>query len=304
LNAVFRAKWNNFKAAHGKAYHHREEQHRLNAFLRNTLHVEQHNERFAMGLESYELGHNEWSDMTHEEFKDRVLMKISREPPTNVSSIQLEHTVALPDSVDWRGCTPTVKNQGSCGSCYTFGAIGALEGAYHRKFGRNVVLSEQHLLDCTHKYGNSGCNGGLEGPCFNFARDNGGVHADSDMKYQGSVGTCRALGGTKYAKTTTYAHVGDQASITKALATVGPMAAGISAGSRSFYLYKGGVFDDAACDGNIDHSVVLIGYGVANGKQFYTIKNSWGSSWGEGGFMRLARNRCKIDRDGIYPTLA
>jgi cathepsin L len=311
LHAVLQAKWNNFKATHSKEYHHKEEPKRMQAFLRNTYEIEVHNERFAKGLESFHLGHNHFTDMTHEEFVNTVLMKTPRDPQEhamNATTLAMPSTPmpGIPENLDWRSRTAgRVKNQGSCGSCYTFGSAGALESAYFRKTNRQIDLSEQHLLDCSsgRTYGNSGCNGGLEGKVFEFVKKNGGVHLSSDYPYQAKVGTCQTRG-QKHAAVASYVHLDNEVAITNGLASVGPMAAGICASARKFYMYSGGVFDDAQCGTNLDHSVVLVGYGTANGIKYYTIKNSWGESWGEKGYMRLNRNHCAINRDGIYPILS
>jgi cathepsin L len=307
LHAVLQAKWNNFKATHGKEYHRAEEPQRLNAFLQNSLHIEQHNEQFAKGEKSYQLGHNEYSDMTHEEFQNKVLIKMPQKPECrNQTIFSAQPNLNIPHSVDWTSVTPWVKNQGQCGSCYTFGSIGALEGLYARKYGHNIRLSEQHLLDCTRAHGNQGCGGGWDHDCFEFVKRNGGVFTEQQYPYKGQEGYCPAQNkNIQYARVSNYIKVKDVNSFTQAVATVGPISAALDANPRDFLMYRSGVYNNAQCgaSGWTTHIVTVVGYGEEAGIPYYLIKNSWGTSWGEGGFMKLARNKCLIAQYGVYPVI-
>jgi len=304
---IMQAQWSNFKATHGKDYPSHEEPARLNAFLQNSHAIEVHNERFAKGIETYTLGHNQFSDMPEDEFKAKMTGIQSPPECRNATSFRAAPGIEIPKSVDLKHTTPTVKNQGSCGSCYTFAALGALEGVLHRKNAKHV-LSEQNLVDCTYggSYGNNGCNGGSIEPCFRFVKDKGGVAEQSKYPYTGKVETCRhdASKCTTKHQVSRSVWVQNKQDMKVALATVGPVAVHVHAGHRGFSMYSGGVFNDATCGNkNVDHGVVACGYGTANGQDYILIKNSWGTTWGEGGYMRLNPDICHVCKMGIYPVV-
>jgi len=312
LEAVFHAKWASFKAQHGKSYDCDHEEHkRKQHFLEHTHHIESHNEKFHRGEVDFKVGHNEFSDMSHEEFK-KTRMGFNAPPPhmrENVTEFGSSLSApSIPASVDWRAqCHDKVKNQGQCGSCYSFYANGALEGALARKHGRPFDLSEQNLVDCS--YGrNNGCEGGLMTTSFDHIKTAGGINHQTDYPYTGKVGTCAYKHAKKAASITSHVRVrATENDLAVAVSTVGPVAVAMNASPRSVMMYKSGILSDPSCTSSgLNHAVVCVGYGSENGKAYWIIKNSWGAAWGEKGYIRIARNSnnmCGIASDACYPVL-
>ena len=129
LESALRSKWSAYKAEHGKEYHPSEEEHRLTTFMENGRMIDEHNARFHQGLESFEMGHNDMSDLTLEEIMSTrmglVLPPNADQIHANASLHIVPSDAPVPQVVDWRSqkCVQRVKNQGSCGSCYAFSAV-------------------------------------------------------------------------------------------------------------------------------------------------------------------------------------
>jgi len=313
LKALFQAKWSNFKATHKKEYLGHEEPHRLQQFLESSHLVETHNERHAKGLESFHIALNDMSDLSPKEFNDmkcgyspsRQTLGASQNASTFVSS-----GLAAPPSVDWRqqGAVTPVSNQGGCGSCYTFASAGALEGAFFRRTGRLVKLSEQHLLDCSGRYGNGGCDGGLMTNTYNYVIQNRGISSYNVYPYQERVMQCRWNPQYNAGTISSYSVVNrnSESSLMEAVAQVGPISVAMDASPRNLMMYRGGVFNNPACSPTqLNHAVTLVGYGTEGGIPYWLIKNSWGAQWGEGGYVKIARagNQCGITTDASFPTV-
>lgn len=266
---------------HGKAYNSLEEKlHRFEVFKENLKHIDQRNKEVT----SYWLGLNEFADLSHEEFKSKFL-GLHPEFPRKKSSEDFSYrdVVDLPKSIDWRkkGAVTPVKNQGSCGSCWAFSTVAAVEGINQIVAGNLTSLSEQQLIDCDTSF-NNGCNGGLMDYAFEFIVNNGGLHKEEDYPYLMEEGTCDEKREELEVVTISGYHDvprNDEQSLLKALAHQ-PLSVAIDASGRDFQFYSGGVFS-GPCGTDLDHGVAAVGYGSSSGIDYIIVKNSWGPKWGD-----------------------
>lgn len=312
--------WNTFKVAHKKSYDSKvEESFRMKIFMENWHKIALHNRQYEMQQVPYKLGMNKYGDMLPHEFVNTlngfnksVSTQLRAQRMPKASAFIEPANVELPKLVDWRehGAVTPVKDQGHCGSCWSFSATGALEGQHFRTKGKLVSLSEQNLIDCSGRYGNNGCNGGLMDQAFQYIRDNHGLDTEISYPYEAEDDKCRYNPKNSGATDSGYVDIpeGDENKLRAAVATIGPVAVAIDASAESFQFYREGVYFEPKCSSeNLDHGVLVVGYGTNdNGDDYWLVKNSWGTTWGDNGYIKMARNKdnqCGIATSASYPLV-
>jgi len=314
LNEAFIPMWTNFKQEHGKTYATSEEETaRFNIFVENQRQIDQHNAEFQAGRASFELGMNHFGDLTNDEFRSRMNgFKLPSTDRESNPTFQVPNNVNIPDSVDWRtkGYVTEVKDQKQCGSCWAFSATGSLEGQHFRKSGKLVSISEQNLVDCSKSFGNEGCNGGWMDSSFSYIKSNNGIDTEVSYPYEAKDGKCRFNKSNVGSTDTGFTDIkqGSESDLEAAIATVGPISVAIDASKMSFQFYKQGVYNEPKCSSSqLDHGVLAVGYGTnEKGEKYYIVKNSWGGSWGDKGYILMTReknNQCGIATSASYPLV-
>ena len=276
----------------------------------NKKYVDLHNEHLAERL-GFTVAINEFSDLDPAEFAKHYTGLLGNpEIDPNVKTYKPSGR-EVPPSVDWRtkGIVTGIKNQGQCGSCWSFSATGGLEGQHALKTGNLVSLSEQNLVDCSGPEGNEGCNGGWPFWAFEYVIKNGGIDTEASYPYLAQDENCRfkkaAVGAT--CKGYQMVEADSEEALTEAIANVGPISVAIDASHASFQMYSSGVYYEPECSTTqLDHAVLAVGYGVDAGQDMYIVKNSWGTSWGMQGYIYMSRNRnnnCGIASKASYPEV-
>ena len=279
-----------YMAVHGKSYLTREEyDFRKAVYDKNMDIIEAHNLKKD---ETYTMGEGAFTDWTWEEFErllgyaDKKTIEVQEDLAQNDTSFN----AAWP-TIDHRANVSPVKNQGQCGSCWSFSTTGALEFCLKKKTGTMTLLSEQQLVDCSTSYGNHGCNGGLMDYGFKYAKEHGLV-TESEYPYTATDGSCKTDSGPN--KDTGYTDVSappfweDQNKNVLAALQNEAIAIAVAANS-GWQHYTGGIF--TAGGSQLNHGVLLVGSGTDGSTPYYRIKNSWGASWGEEGYIRVGNTR-------------
>ncbi|KAK9274680.1 hypothetical protein L1049_021931 [Liquidambar formosana] len=297
-----------FAHRYGKKYETVEEMKlRFEIFSENLKLIRSSNKK---GL-PYTLAVNHFADWSWEEFHKYRLGAAQNCSATAKGNHKLTDVI-LPETKDWRetGIVSPIKDQGHCGSCWTFSTTGALEAAYAQAFGKGISLSEQQLVDCARAFNNFGCSGGLPSQAFEYIKYNGGLDTEEAYPYTGKDGSC------KFSSENVGVTVVDSVNITlgaedelkHAVAMVRPVSVAFQVVS-GFRFYNEGVYTSDTCGTtpmDVNHAVLAVGYGVENGVPYWLIKNSWGEEWGDNGYfkMELGKNMCGVATCASYPVVA
>ena len=277
------ALWGAWKAAHGKRYSATEEPHRLAVFLYNIEKIAQLNAE----NNGAKFGINEFADLTSAEFKDKYATGAL------VEEIEPENTIYtpirnLPDSIDWRnqGAVTPVKNQGQCGSCWAFSTTGVIEGFYYINNGKLLSFSEQQIVDCA-KAAGSGCQGGWPYKAVDYAAQNG-LEIEDDYPYKARNQKCKYEAKKAVKTNSGYKIVTPKdADQLKAALVNGPVSVCVQADQKAFQFYKSGVVS-TGCGSNVNHAVLAVGYEKVGVLEAFIVKNSWGTAWGQSGYISIS----------------
>ncbi|XP_060891310.1 pro-cathepsin H [Labrus mixtus] len=299
--------FNSWMERHSKQYSMKEYNMRLQIFTENKRWIEKHN----AGNHSFSMGLNQFSDMTFTEFQKAFLWS----EPQNCSATKGNYRQSngpYPDSIDWRkkgNYVTAVKNQGGCGSCWTFSTTGCLESVIAINRGKLVPLSEQQLVDCAQGFNNHGCDGGLPSQAFEYIMYNKGLMTEEDYPYTAYEGACvykpdlAAAFVQNVVNITAY----DEMGMVDAVGTRNPVSFAFEV-TADFMHYSQGVYTSTECHKTADkvnHAVLAVGYGQKNGSPYWIVKNSWGGYWGIDGYFLIERgkNICGLAACSSFPEV-
>jgi len=287
--------FSNFQERFSKRYANIQElESRFQIFRTNLHNIITHNLDYR---QNFTMGINQFTDLTPQEFKDTYVGELHTEVGLYGCKSFSSNAVSAPVAIDWRskGAVTSVKDQGQCGSCWTFSATGAIEGAWAISKGQLVDLAEQQLVDCATglSYGSHGCSGGQMDGAFKYVIENGQCSLSS-YPYTAKDGTCTKCSAVAHISSCSDVKPNDQVSLKGAVA-LQPVSIAIEADTRYFQSYSGGILTSSSCGTQLDHGVLIVGYGEENGQKFWLVKNSWSTTWGDKGYVKIARSESTND---------
>ncbi|XP_067948053.1 digestive cysteine proteinase 2-like [Watersipora subatra] len=301
-----------FKKLHNKDYSDATEHSRREAIFRQNVRFIHSKNRSPI---NYTLAVNHMADMSHDELRLRNGRRPSKGPNHGRPFNRDAYKSPMPDSFDWRlyGAVTPVKDQAVCGSCWSFGTTGTIEGAYFLATGKLVRLSQQELMDCSWGYGNNACDGGEDFRAYDWIMNNkGGLATEDDYgSYKAVDFMCnsRNVSGTVQISSYTNITSGDQIGLQFALFNHGPISVAIDASHLSLSFYANGVYYEEKCrndEDGLDHAVLAVGYGVMNGQDYWLIKNSWSTYWGNDGYVLMSKkdNNCGVATSATFVQIS
>ncbi|XP_015667373.1 pro-cathepsin H [Protobothrops mucrosquamatus] len=292
---------------HRRTYRSEEEfRHRLQIFLDNKQKIDKHN----AGNYSFRMGLNQFSDMTFTEFRKKYLWQEPQNCSATLGNFP-RSAGPCPKAIDWRKkgkFVSPVKNQGSCGSCWTFSTTGCLESAIAIKTGKLLNLAEQQLIDCAQNFNNFGCSGGLPSQAFEYILYNKGLMDEEAYPYRAQNGTCKfqPQKAVAFIKDVVNISLYDEHGLAQAVGTYNPVSIAFEV-REDFVQYQEGVYTSTECDktpDKVNHAVLAVGYGEEGGVPYWIVKNSWGTSWGMDGYFNIERgkNMCGLADCASFPV--
>lgn len=315
--------WDDFKVKFNKTYHSEsQEAVRRAIFWDNVDTIALHNLMFRLKMTKFQLGINQFADMTHEEFSsmntaDELDSDRIRQLHENLIDGEMfmpDDNFSLPAAFDWRdhGAVTRVNEQKLCGACYAMAAVAAVEGQLFLKTGNLTELSVQEIVDCGSKYEAGGCKGGVVQGVFSYIADEGGMSSAADYPFKHKREKCQKSESVVAFNLTKYILVrssDDDEILMRAIAKVGPIVSMMDIKHESFMRYSRGIYNEPRCGqepSTLNHAALAVGYGTENGVDYWIIKNSFGTTWGESGYMRIARRRgndCGVTSESYYPLV-
>jgi len=296
----------NWMRLNSKSYDHESFRAKYAVFKSNLDFINTHN----ANPENHRVALNKFADLASTEFAALYNgFKMPSQILTNVPLI-LSSPTALPDSKDWRtaGAVTGVKNQGQCGSCWSFSTTGSVEGCHQLATSTLTSLSEKNLMDCSWDQGNQGCNGGLMTSAMQYIIDNGGIDTESSYPYSPeSSQDCEYKKANSGSTLASFSNVqsGSESALQNSV-NKAPTSVAIDASHSSFQFYSSGVYYEASCSASqLDHGVLSVGWGIDSSKNYWIVKNSWGTDWGNEGYIWMSRNKnnnCGIATMATLPT--
>lgn len=298
IEANYEYLFNDFIIENNRNYNEEEYILRLKIF-KDNLHVIR---KLHENDDSAEYGINQFSDLTHEEFFNKYLRVIEDKAPTIKSESSV--TYSIPTKVDWRekGVVTPIKNQKNCGACWAFASTQVIESHFAIKYNKLIELAPQQMVDCDRAA--HGCHGGLHYEALDYVKRQGGIVAEQDYKYEEKRGECRFDETKVVARVSGYFNTtSDENEMAKIVSEVGPIVVGVDAQFWMFYLR--GIYNSRFCSDVNNHAALIVGFGEEKGKPYWIIKNSWGSRWGEKGYIRLYRgtSKCGVNKRPSYPII-
>ncbi|OCT69043.1 hypothetical protein XELAEV_18040351mg [Xenopus laevis] len=302
--------WQLWVKTHQKTYKDAEEERTRRIIWEETLKlITVHNLEYSLGLHTYEIGMNHLGDMTYEEITDTMTgFQASDDPEPNITYVPQEK-VTPPEQIDWRdkGCVTPVMAQGGCNSCYAFSALGAMEGQWQKWSNKLEALSEQNLVDCSKV---NGCSPGSLDDTFKYIKENG-VNTNHSYPYKGKEQTCNFNSSNTVARCKGYIKIspGSEEQLKQIVGTIGPVSVAINF-TKTFRSFTTGVYTDNKCEtllGLQNHAVLVVGYGKENDEDYWLVKNSYGTGFGVGGYIKMRRNyrnHCGIANYIYYPIFS
>lgn len=305
-NVYYKSNFSKYVSKFEKTYSAQEMRYRLSIFSENLDFINSENTKGN----SYTLGYTPFLDMTNEEFgASRSCGCLMKKTTRNLRTVRHLSESNLPESVDWRekGAVNPVKDQASCGSCWAFSAVAAAEGVVAISTGKLLDFSEQQLVDCDGS--SNGCNGGLMTYAFEYLIEARGMCSQVDYPYTAQDDSCKDTSCARIGTISAYVEV-EANNGNQLLAAIAehPVSVAVSAGSSVFQHYTSGVLDSSSCGTGLNHGVAAVGYGVEKGKTYLIVRNSWGGSWGDHGYLKIAHTPegagiCGINQMNCYPIV-
>lgn len=296
--------WENFKKEFRRDYAANEDSTRFVYFLDFLKRTDERNQAELSKGGSAVHGITKFADLSQKEFEERLLTADVKKKGDKKSAVIKDAVRTDAGLVDWSGTLTTpVKNQGYCGSCWAFSATEQIESDTMRTLSTSYILSPEQITQCD---GTSyGCNGGWTESAYSYVKSAGGIAQDSAYpytSYYGTTGTCKSDSSDFVVTVSDYYTINGESSMASYVQSTGPLSVCLDA--SSWNSYTGGIMSN--CGNSVDHCVQAVGVDTSSSTPYWKVRNSWGTDWGESGYIRLAygQNTCDITNDPTYTTVS